>query len=104
MAVMRAMHVAADYVVVMRSVRDPFVSARGVVTVSGLVGIARVPARAGVCRDAGIRGVFVDMSAVTVVQMAVVQIVEVACVTNRSMSAIVAVLMCVIAVRRMLAH
>jgi hypothetical protein len=98
---MRVMQVAVDEVVGMVAVRDRRMAARRSVHVRGLVTRARVLRGAGVGVGRGHRdNVLVDVVPVRVVQMPVVNIVHMAVVTDRDVSAIRAVDVLMVRVRR----
>lgn len=103
--VVGVMEMAVDEVVDMVAVRDRLVPAALAVHVVGAVTVARVAARAGggmvaVDRD----DVFVDVILVGMVEMAVVEVVDVAVVLDGDVAAARAVLVRMTGVDRVIAH
>ncbi len=99
MGSVRVMQVAVDQVVHVIAVRHGFVAATGAVNVIGRMTAAVVAGRAGrgVCRGHGDL-VFVDVIAMRMMQVAIVQVVCVPVVFYSSMSAAWTMLMIVVGV------
>jgi hypothetical protein len=90
----RVVEVAVDEIVDMVAMRDAFVAAAGPVLVAGIVARAFVAGRAGGGIGLGdVNAVLVDMVAVRMMQMAVVQIVDVVAVLHSRVAAVRPVLM-----------
>ena len=100
----RVVQVAIDEVIDVVAMWHRFVAAAGAVDVSGFVAAAVVVGRAGV-RVGGADGdaVFIDVVAMRVVQVAVVQVIDVAVVLDGGVAAARAVLVRVVGVVRFVA-
>jgi hypothetical protein len=82
--VVRVVQVPIDQVVDVVAVGDGFVAAVGAVDVAGVVGTALMIRRAGIgVRRCHVQDVFVDMIAVRMMQMPIVQIIGVSVVLDR---------------------
>ena len=104
-AVVCVVQVAVHEVVDVIAVRHGRVATRGAVDVTGLMAVARVPRRAARgMRRIDVDHALVDMSAVCVMEVAVVQVVDVAVVLDRVVSAARPVDVLVLVVNGMGAH
>lgn len=99
----RMMQPAIDEVIDVVAMRDRFVPAAGAVDVTGLVPAAGRGVAIGI-RSADLDDVFIDMIAMRMMQVPVVQIIDVPVVFHRSVAAAAAVSVVVIGVEFAVAH
>jgi hypothetical protein len=91
-----------DEIVDVIAMRNHRMTAAGAMVMRGVMGAASVSARTGVrVRPTHRNGVFVDVTVMVVVQMAVMEIVDVIVVADREMSTVVSVNVGVVLVRTM---
>lgn len=101
MVAMRVMQVAVDEVINMIPVRDGGMTAAGAMNMAGLVACAAVSGRAGI-RVGRCNGndMLINMVAMGMMQMAVMQIIDMIAVTNSDVTTAGAVFMLVVGVVR----